>query len=274
MQDYLKPYYSIYRRMGCAGEIYVNDVPLTFHSGITTSGSKTVTGDIPINHLLLESGSYKVTGIMLPRHKMKTLTKDEYMSLDFYIAEGDTSKLQETRKKFHPRIKQPWNGLSEKIEYPIFKITTEINVNLPFVLNGWQNSINLKTIKEKDLFNEVLKFYYQLHGVLASHNASKFLDLSKDKMELQEKAFYFTKKSKADFLNGATSLFSQKLELLPLNSTNLKLQIMGYGKLVRLVRLDGSSALQYKIADPEINDTVKFDIKLHMKTLNKGLSII
>jgi len=36
---------------------------------------------------------------------------------------------------------------------------------------------------------------------------------------------------------------------------------MGYAKLKRLVNLDGSAALQYKISDPDVQDDIDFLLK-------------
>ncbi|MBQ4821274.1 hypothetical protein [Aquimarina sp. MMG016] len=274
MQDFKKPYYSIYQRMGCAGEIYVNDVPVFSNFGKSSEGPGGVTGDIPINHALLKSGTHKIVGKIMPRHNKQSITEEEYMSLDFYHAEGELDRWKETRAKFHPRLKQPWNGLSENVNYPSFEITTEIEVNLPFELDGWQNSIDLLKMDEKDLLQQVISYYTQIHAVLRSHNASKFLELSQEKMKLQEQAFYFSEERKKSFRDGAFSLFNQKLEVLPLNPAELKLDIIGYGKLVRLLRLDGGMALQYKSSNPEQQENIEFDIKLHMRTKEKGFSII
>ena len=75
-------------------------------------------------------------------------------------------------------------------------------------------------------------------------------------------------------MSSTTQLFNQKLEIMPLDPTTLKLQIMGYGKLARLVRLDGSAALQYKSPDPENQENIEFDTKLHIRDVNRGLIII
>ncbi len=68
-------------------------------------------------------------------------------------------------------------------------------------------------------------------------------------MHLQEQAFYFDEDRKASFIEGASQLFSKKLEVEELDANNLKMEIMGNGKLVRLIRKDGTHALQFKSPD-------------------------
>jgi hypothetical protein len=157
-------------------------------------------------------------------------------------------------------------------------MSTEFEVTeLPFVLDGWQNSVNLKELykdRENELKRDVVAYYRQIHALMAEHNASKFLELSREKEELQEQAFYFTEERKKSFRDGAYSLFNQKFETEPVREKELTLQFMGYGKLVRLVYPDGSQPLQFKSPNPEKQSSIEFDIKLHMRTKEKGFSII
>lgn len=274
MHDYEKPYYTIYQHSGCASEIFVNDIMVSSWLGPKTEGQVTGGGAIPINHAVLQSGKYKVIGKMYPRHGKETLTEEEYMKLDFELAEADLDKWKKSKIKFRPSIESPWDGLTEGIKYPYFEITTEIEVELPFVLDGWQNSMELTKIKEEKLFKEVFAFYTQLHAVVQSHNVSKFLELSKEKLALQEKAFYFSEERKKSFMDGAVSLFAKKLELLPLNPMDLKLVIMGYGKLVKLIRKDNTEAIQFKSPNPDEQSNIELETKIHMRNKKEGFRII
>ncbi|WP_043706352.1 hypothetical protein [Tenacibaculum ovolyticum] len=273
LHDFEKPYYTIYPHIYCSGIIYINDVP-----AITWLGEETKEGgfggDIPINQLVLESGKHAVKIVMLPRINKKTLTEEETFFADFYLSDVSPGRWKETSHKFHPKIESPWNGLSEGINYPIFELKTEIEVELPYVLDGWQNSQDLTEIKEEILFRKVFSHYQQIHAVLAEHNVSKFLELSKEKMQLQEQAFYFSEERKKQFYEGALSLFSQNLKVEPLMKDELKLQIMGYGKLVRLIKLDGSEPLQYMSPNIENQSNIELEVKLHMRSEEKGFSII
>ena len=274
MHNYEKPYYTIYQSIGCSGEIYVNDVLVSSCFGEDSAGGGSIIGDVPINQAVLQSGTYRVVGKMYPRQGKETLTEEEFMWLNFYIAEADLDKWKKSRVKFHPKIEQPWDGLTEGIKYPYFEITTEIAVELPFVLDGWQNSVNLSEIKEKKLFDEVFAFYTQLHAVVRSYNTGKFIELSKEKMALQEQAFYFSEERKKSFLDGAASLFAQKLELMPIDPLDMKLQIMGHGKLARLVRNDNTEVIQFKSPNPEEQSNVELEVKIHMRSKKQGYAII
>lgn len=273
MEKFIKPLYSVYPHLYCSGSIYVNDVPVVeWYGKETTEGG--LSGDSEINHVLLQSGKCKVVGKMYPRYGKKVISKEETLFIDFYLAEADLDKWKKTRAKFHPKIESSWDGLSENINYPYFEITTEIEVELPFVLDGWQNSVDLSKIEKKELLKEVLTFYREVHAILREHNATKFLDLSKEKMKLQEEAFYFSEERKKSFMEGALKLFNQNLEVEPLIESELKLEIMGYGKLVRLIKLDGSQPLQFKSLDIEKQGNIELEIKLHMRSKEKGFSII
>jgi hypothetical protein len=129
--------------------------------------------------------------------------------------------------------------------------------------------------RDKDeLFKQVLDYYQQIRLVLKEHNASKFLEMSKEKMKLQEQAFYFDEERKKDFLQGVSQLFAQNLEVEELNPNELQLEIMGHGKLVRLMHKDGTQPLQFKSPNPEKQSNIELEVKLHMRSREKGFSII
>jgi len=269
-----KPLYTIDPHIYCSGTILVNDVPVIEWYGDQTIGRGGSIGDIDINNVLLQSGKFKVVGKMFPRKGMKTLTENETLFIDFYCAEAEPDKWKFSMYKFHPKIESPWGGLSENINYPYFEIATEIEVELPFVLDGWQNSVDLSKLDKDILKEKVLEYYRQIHAILKEHNASKFLELSKEKQRLQEQAFYFNEERKQSFRASLTALFNQNLELEPLNEQELKLEFMGYGKLVRLIKIDGSQPLQFKSPNPKEQSNIELEIKLHIRTLEKGFSII
>ena len=272
LHDFKQPVYSLDPHIYCSAMILVNDVPLISWFGEQTKGRGGYAGGTPINHLLLQSGTHKIVGKMFPRNGNKTLIETDGLFINFNLYE--LSEFKTTSHEFHPTIETPWDGLSEGINYPTFELKTEIKVELPFTLDGWQNSIMLSKIEEETLFRKVFRYYQQIHTVLLEHDASKFLELSKEKMQLQEKAFYFSEERKQNFQASVLGLFNQNLEVEPLIAKELRLQIMGYGKLVRLVKIDGTEPLQFKSPNPEEQSNIELEIKLHMRNSDKGFSII
>ncbi|WP_428230703.1 hypothetical protein [Flavobacterium sp.] len=272
------PYYELYPNLNCAGKVLVNDVPVFSFLG-QDSKDGILDGSVPINHIVLQSGKYKVVGKLLPRFGQKTLTENDGMNISFNLSDIDNWK--ETKHSFFPELNSPGpsfdknNKITSPVKgLPFFEIAAEIEVELPFVLDGWQNSVDLSKIEKSIIKQKVLEFFIQIHALLKEHNASKFLELSKEKEDLQTKAFYFNSIRKQEVRDSIINLFNKKLDVLPLNEAELKLEFYGYGKLVSLVRLDGSSALQFKknIAEGERN--IELEVKLHARTLEKGLSII
>lgn len=120
----------------------------------------------------------------------------------------------------------------------------------------------------------MLNYYKQIRLVLKEHNAARYLELSQEKMKLQEQAFYFSEERKKSFLDGAAQLFAQNLEVEELDEDNLKMELIGYGKLVRLLKKDGSQALQFKSPNPENQSNIELEIKLHKRSEVKGFSVI
>lgn len=277
------PFYTIYVYDLSAGEIWVNDVPVLHWVGPQTAEGG-YNGAIPLNNIVLENGTFQLECRLMPRYGNKLLDQNDARdSYDIGFNEREVDNIK-SGISVRPNIESPYGKYVQKEErvinktlegLPIYIEKTKFEVtNLPFVLNGWQKSIDLTELKKEELLHDVLRYYRQIHSLMLSHNTSKFLEISKEKLQLQEQAFYFSEERKKSFRKSAMELFNQKLEILPLNTTDLKLQIMGYGKLVRLVRLDGSAALQFKSPSPEKQSNIDFDIKLHMRSKENGLTII
>ncbi|GGI29488.1 hypothetical protein [Pedobacter mendelii] len=272
MNKFENPLYSIYPRLYCSGTILVNDVPMVNWYGDDTKDGG-YGGDTVTNTAILQSRKYKVVGKMLPRSGEKALTAENaYLSLDFLVCEAKSCK--NSRIQFHPKIESPWDGLSENINYPSFEIQTEINVELPFELNGWQNSVDLLRIDKDQLFKKVIATYRQIYAIIAEHNAIKFLEISKDKEELQEKAFFMDEQRKQEVRQSIAHLFGEKLQLKPFVETEMKMEIFGYGKLVRLIKADGTSPFQFIPKNEEEQGPIELDVKLHIKKKGNILTII
>lgn len=271
LHDFKKPLYSIYPRIYCSGVILVNDVPVVdWYGNETKEGG--YGGDTMINQAILESGKYQVVGKMFPRNGDALLTEEELLSIDFFCAEKNEWKA--SRFEFHPRIESPWDGLSENIKYPYYEIKTEIEVEVPYKIDGWQSSMDFRDFDESKLFDEVFGYYKEIHSILKEHNTAKYLDLSSEKMKIQEEVFYFENERKASFIAGANQLFSQNLNVEDLFPENMKIEIIGNGKLVRLMNQDGSQPLQFITPNIEKQNNIELEVKLHMRNKEMGLTII
>lgn len=286
LNKFEKPFYYLNPTINCAGRIFVNDVPVAQYLG-DKSKEGMLTGQSPINHVVLEGGKYKVRGEMFPRPGNNALTYDSGMTIEFKVYDNDNWK--ETRLDFSPEIHSPKpklvpnddpnaktaNKFASPVEgLPVYKIETEIEVELPFKLDGWQNSLDLSTMEKGKLFEETYAYYLQIFAVLREHNAPVFWEMSKEKEELQAAAFYFNEKQRKEIRQSIVSLFNENLEVIPLNEEELKMEVWGNGKLVSLIRKDGTPALQFKSPDPEKEGNVELDIKLHKRSEEKGFSII
>lgn len=197
MKKITNPIYSIYPTIFCSGSILVNDVPVRDWYGERTKKGG-FTGDIPLNNVLLKSGTYKVEGRMLPRYGQEFITEEEWMRIKFFHYENGEFKT----KQPYPPIESPWGGLSEGIKHTNFEISTEIEVDLPFEVAGWEGSLDLRKENEEQLFNEVLAYYEQIRMVLQEHHASNFLEMAQAKMKIQETTLYFDKARKKKLFNG------------------------------------------------------------------------
>ena len=92
MQKIKDPYYQLSIDAGCAMEVLVNDVIVSEWKGKDTAGTAGYFMNMPINQVLLESGTYKVIGKMYPDYGLTTLRQENGLKIDFYVASIDNPK--------------------------------------------------------------------------------------------------------------------------------------------------------------------------------------
>lgn len=283
------PSYDIYLRTASLKfELWANDILLYSFKPIDDSEGTGLGIDIPLNSTILKNGSHSIKMKLFPWNKEHFINEESYA--EFTVSIVDTDKIYIPKSQRLPdtkilQIKTPWGGLDKNVNFPYYELKGEFKADLlPYEIVGWYESSDLKKEDEKKLFADVLRFYQQLHSLMAQRNATIYDELFKEKEDLIHKAFYYdyhVKEKKdpmytamvEDRKNATKELFSEDgLELLPLNPSELKLLFQAEGKMVSLVRHDNSPALRFN--DPKNEGEVKMEVRLHRKTKDSSLSII
>ncbi len=268
-------YMSTVNTLGCQYELWCNDIIVhQLKGGENVTHTTSWQTHPPLNAAILKDGEYTVTLKLFPKCG-KQIFKEQIMekvaaALDIYVIDQDNWQ-EET---YILKLKTPWNGLMEKIELPYYELKGTFKAEgLPFEIEGWTNSVDLSEWNEDTLLEEVFVYYKQLYTILEVGDASKYLEITKERDDLLATALYYNETLKQRDNDALVELFKEKaLDLQPLNINEMKLVIMGHGKLVSLQRLDGMPALHFKA--PNNKGEVKMEIKLHMRSKEKGFSII
>ncbi|WP_237276253.1 hypothetical protein [Tenacibaculum ovolyticum] len=277
------------RNAFCQFEAYINDVLIYRMIGNTTNGGAGINGDIPINQYLLFSGVHEIKIRMYPADNKSFFGKKGFLSTDFsyFILDlndivynekmGGREGLSIGQTEYHlGELRKP-NNPPHKLEgLPIYEWRTTFEASVPFEVEGWLNSINLKEEQEeKKLKSELLLAYKELYEIIAKRDVLAYLEAVKLRENRISNAFYLTKeeqeKRNAEFIN---LLEDKNYEILPIAEETIVLEYQGYGKLGILSDVrDGEGIIRLRNKEnPE--EIVTLDFRFHRKKKGVPLSVI
>ncbi len=208
-------------------EILVNDVVVEKEMENGMNGANN------INQFILKNGAQKVKIKIFHPYASKggKLKPNDFKLLQagIYISKNNSEEEMTIVKSLEfPDIDTP---------VPYFEYEWQFEAELPFILEGWKNSQNLKDMDESILEKEVLKKFTELRNSLDSGNSSKFLEEIKKCNQDFYKSNYFSKKEISDYESNLSDFYSsQSGNMLPIEG--YKLRILGDGKAVTLERID------------------------------------
>lgn len=187
LYDY-NPSYTLHinKAGGFSYEFLINDYPVDkkYETG-------TRTGSIPINPAILKSGIQTITVRMTPpideNFDMGALINPNYSELEFRITKGDYSKDKGSEHK--EVLKYTMSKLKESLPY--YEIKLKFNADdIPYNLNGWNNSVDLHKEEEDALKREVEKFYEELIKLYESKDVNQIAGKYYNRvLELQQVGF-------------------------------------------------------------------------------------
>lgn len=84
--------------------------------------------------------------------------------------------------------------MSENINYPYYEISTKNKVELPYVLEGWQNSVDLSKEDQKTLYSVLIDWNKKILKVHHNFDTESYLKIFLSKMSEVNKALYLTER--------------------------------------------------------------------------------
>lgn len=252
----------------CLYKIYVDDI-LINNGTANEKNHGVVSIDASINHTLLKSGKHNFRMEMFPIPGKNALGEFSYG--DFKLWFWDVDK-QEDDGISVLSMRTPSDNLIHQL--PFFKLETEINLELPFSIVGWTNSINLKEEMEngKDLKREIQNSYDNIITIIKNRDVQAFSKLIKEREELLGVAFYSTAQEKKDNLNEFLEIIQNPDYELQPYPEKAELHFFAYGKLITLSSPIRESVIE--LINKKTEKIISLDFYLHRKSKGSQLEVI
>ena len=253
----------------CQGILLIDDVPSFQFWGEKSKFSTTTYAQA--NHILLFSGKHEIKLQLFPKPWEKTFEKYAFGGLEFFYYDDLTFNQEYSLFKITTPSEKDNNigGL------PYYELKTELEVELPFDIIGWRNSVNLKDENENglDISKELHQKITEIREIIAKRDVNQFSNLIKEREALLETAFYFTKDEANQGLNDFLELIKDtNYELVPLPE-NANLHFYGYGKLITLLTPERERVITL-VNKNDPKDKIVLDFYFHRKQKGKPLEVI
>lgn len=275
--DFKEKDYNIYlRSANCQFEILVDDVPpfRGFLGEITKKGTG-FNGAIPINSCLLKSGKHIITTKIYPRYGQAKL---EYMSgfeMEVYYRKAATIDEEFEMKLFNQETPSKSSNSTGLKDLPYFEMKAEFVADLPFEIEGWQNSINLKEEQENghDLKKELQKKYQILWDIINKKDVNALRQIITERENLLAKAFYLTAEENENEIKDLLDIIeNSNYKLLPFPK-KAKIYFYGYDKITTLLTLEREGIIKFaSIQDPK--EIISLEFRFHRKKKGEELKVI
>lgn len=257
-------------------EFMIDDVPpsLNLYWGeMTKPEGRSIGPVIPLNSCILKSGKYEVTGRIYPRYGQTALEVYSYLMLEGYYREaGNWENKFPMFTVETPGTEGPDNKGLEG--YPYFELRTEIEVEVPYEVEGWSNSVDLKAEDEDDLKSELLERYNQIREIVAKKDTSAFKKLITEREDLLATVFYWNESKKNARLQKLIDVISDENYELTSYPQEIQMFFFAEGKMVTLVDAINRDGIIQLVNKNDPKDTVSLEFRFHRKKEGEDLSVI
>lgn len=226
---------QIYYELDCSAlmcfvQIRINDVEVF---SLNVDGQATM--DIPINQGILQSGLHEIEVRVLPLSRTKELHKEasvRYRVNEFDVSSGDFKFIKQFENHQTVPVKE---GI------PVITHTSRFEANVPYKINAWQNSVNLKEVNY-DLKPRLINEYNKIITIINNGNYELLNKVFAQKEENISIAMYLNDEEKKSRMKKLINDFSSGFKARSI-SDNVIVDYMAYGKLASLKTSTGISGL-------------------------------
>lgn len=241
-------------------KVYVNGVPLL---GMEMDGQ--CSSRYPFNHLLLGSGAATVRYEAWPLKGEAQFHEDAYLKCEVELYDMNTTDYQPL--SVMASYETPQQG---DVVPPCFIHEDTFQVNVPYALSGWKSSVKLDRFEDQ-LRPMVFRKYNSIIAMMRNRAFQQYETAFREREAIMGACYYMTDDEKRERMKSLEDTIMHCTEIVPLSSRDV-LELAAGGRLVRLVKDDGESALRVR-NDLEEEETM-IELWLHMKPGSTDLTII
>ncbi len=240
--------------------ISINDIPLVV---LPVKGQ--CSSRFPFNNLILESGWATVRYEMLPLKGETQLNKEAYLNcwIELYDIESTNRQPLVTTALYE-------TPPHEKTIIPYMVHEDTFRVNVPYKINGWKPSVTLDHFK-RQLTTMVVRKYNDIMETMRNKDFAQYRNDFREREDIIAECFYLSETEKQGRMKDVCEAISNSTKIVPLTSEE-RLELGANGRLVRLIKNDGESAL--RIRNDNTKEETILDMWLHMKPESIQLTII
>lgn len=243
----------------CNMRISVNGIPLIC---INVDGQCSTR--YPFNNLLLESGRASIKYEALPLKGEVQLHKEAYLNCEVELYDLD-SGYEPVSTMASYETPQHDNAVIPYLVHEDF-----IQVEIPYTLVGWKQSMKLDRLKDQ-LRPMVFMKYNSIIAMMRNHRFSEYENAFRERENIMGTCFYLSEDEKQGRMKDVEQDIMNCTEIVPLSSSDT-LELAADGRLARLIKTDGESALRVK--NDETGEEILFELWLQMKPGSTELTII
>lgn len=252
----------------CLYNIYVDDILI--NNGIANEQNHGIVSiDASINHVLLKSGKHNIKMEMFPIPGEKALGEYTYGDLKIWYWNVDRNEDDGISVL---SMRTPENNFVKLLPY--FELKSDINLVIPFSIEGWTNSLNLKEEMENgnNLKQEIQSAYDNIYNIIENRDAHGFSKLIKEREELLGIAFYSTSQERKDNLNEFLEIIGNPDYELQPYPQKAELRFFASGKLVTLSSPLRESVIE--LINKKTEKIISLDFYFHRKKKGSKLEVI
>jgi len=228
-----QPYYQLdFSASSCKFQIKVNDIEIL---SMNLDG-QTAT-DIPINAAVFGSGLQKIEVKGYPLDGTKILNPEAYIR--YKIVEQNVENGQFMFVKGSEKYQTP----KVKVGEPFIYHTTNFIAEVPYELQSWNTLRYIKDLKT-DIKPFLIKAYQRLITKAKEGDYKPLIEVIKIVEARNSKTMYLSEQETKQRIKSILDDINDGFEIMDLEGDQV-LSYAGNGKLVRLIRTDGNSALAF-----------------------------
>ncbi|WP_445712175.1 hypothetical protein [Flavobacterium sp.] len=253
-----RPIYNLeIKAFHCSVELWLNGIIVFSH--FEEKGSVWV--DWPVNQFILENGFQNYEVRILPYRDQITLSKKVEVEFGIHAIEAITEN-----ERIEVLERNVIN-IDNKESLPVYVHKGTFFAEVPYVLEGWKNSLDLSKEDKKNIFKELSEWNLRLLNVYKTSNLELYNKVYK------EREYEFDKSNFIQPVPNSTDVFHSKFkDLIAVPDDLYKVEFFANNKLVSFQLLYELPGFTYK-PKVENNNSLGISLILFFHRKKKGLPL-